>query len=278
MAFHAKLVSSAVFALAILHMIEASSEGASQKDLPEYCSKGGEIDWMAVLGKAFELYQNYASKQEASAARSPLEDLLAAAFSQKTDSAVPRAKSETAENANGEGSTGTNQPDVTAALLSSLLSNLGNADGPSKKSAEADPMAGLKTVLDGLNALNGKGSSSGSTGAGSIDLSKLAPLVLQGLPSLLGTQGSGSQASVLALLGSLLGNQQSGQGLEKIFSQVLKIIFNPDRKGKDGNLADGLEPAISTVIESLLKAGFKDDASAKDAPKDTEKSTLRTEL
>nr|XP_050037373.1 uncharacterized protein LOC126534168 [Dermacentor andersoni]XP_054928704.1 uncharacterized protein LOC126534168 [Dermacentor andersoni]XP_054928705.1 uncharacterized protein LOC126534168 [Dermacentor andersoni] len=276
MAFHAKMVSSAVLALAILGVIEASSQGSSQKDLPEYCSKGGEIDWMAVLSKAFELYQNYASKQAASPARSPLEDILAAAVLQKSDSAVPGEESGATGKPDAKESAGTPQPDVTAALLSSLLSNLGNADGSSKKSAEADPMAGLKTVLDGLNALNGKGSSSGSAGA--IDLSKLAPLILQGLPTLLGTQGSGSQTSVLSLLGSLLGNQQTGKGLEKMFSQVLNTIFNPDRKGKDGGVADGLEPAISNVIESLLKAGFKDDASTNDVPKDTEKSTLRSEL
>ncbi|XP_075554932.1 uncharacterized protein LOC142587654 isoform X2 [Dermacentor variabilis] len=278
MAIHAKLVSSAFFALAIIGVIEASSQGSSQKDLPEYCSKGGEIDWMAVLSKAFELYQNYASKQAASPARSSLEDILAAAVQQKSDNAVPGEESGTAAKPDAKESAGTHQPDVMAALLSSLLSNLGNADGSSKKSAEADPMAGLKTVLDGLNALNGKGSPSGSAGAGSLDLSKLAPLILQGLPSLLATQGSGSQTSVLSLLGSLLGNQQSGKGLEKMFSQVLNSIFSPDRKGKEGGVADGLEPAISTVIESLLKAGFKDDASTNDAPKDTETSTLRTEL
>ncbi|KAL1418064.1 hypothetical protein MTO96_026339 [Rhipicephalus appendiculatus] len=75
-----------------------------------------------------------------------------------------------------------------------------------------------------------------------------------------------------------MGNQQAGQGLEKMFSQVLKTIFSPDRQGKEGNLADGLEPALSGVIESLLKAGLKEDSTTKDAPKDTESSTLRTEL
>lgn len=276
MVLNAKLVFSVVFAFFLFGVNEASSEETSKKDLPEYCSKGGEIDWMAVAGKAFELYQNYASKETASRARTPLEEMLVAALTQKADSAVPPATSESTANADAKDSAG--PPDISAALLGSLLSNLGNAGGSSKKSADADPMAGFKTMLDGLGALNTKESSSGGPGAVGLDLSKLAPLIMQALPSLLGSQGSGSQASVLSLLGSLMGNQQGGQGLEKMFSHVLKTIFSPDRQGRDGSLADGLEPALSGVIESLLKAGLKEDASSKDTPKDTESSTLRTEL
>lgn len=277
MRFHRKLALSGIYVLVLLAVIGASQE-TPEKELPEYCSKGGEIDWMAVLGKALELYRNYASKQTVSKPRSPLEDILIAALSQKAGKAAPPAPSESTANADAVNSAGASQPDISAALLGSLLSNLGNTDASSKKSTEADPMAGLKTLLDGLSALNSKDSGSGGQGAGSLDLSKLAPLVLQGLPSLLGSQGSGSQGSVLSLLGSLMGDQQSGQGLEKIFSQVLKTIFNPDRQGKDGNLAEGLEPALSGMIESLLKAGFKEDASPKDLPKDAETPTLRTEL
>ncbi|KAL1418063.1 hypothetical protein MTO96_026338 [Rhipicephalus appendiculatus] len=164
MGLYAKLLFSAVLALFLLSVNEASPEETSKKDLPEYCSKGGEIDWMAVLGKAFELYQSYSSKQTASRPRTPLEEMLIAALTQKADSAVPPTTGETSENADAKESAG--QPDMSAALLGSLLSNLGNAGGSSKKSADADPMAGLKTMLDGLGALNGKDSSSGSAGAG----------------------------------------------------------------------------------------------------------------
>ncbi|XP_075722400.1 uncharacterized protein LOC119167439 [Rhipicephalus microplus] len=273
MGLYSKLVFSAVVTLFLLGVNEASLEETSKKDLPEYCSKGGEIDWTAVLGKAFELYQSYSSKQTASRPRTPLDEILVAALSQKTDSAGPPSTGESAAKADAKDRAG--QPDISAALLGSLLSNLGNAGASSQNSADADPMAGLKTMLDGLGALNGKESSSAS--AGGLDLSKLVPLIMQGLPSLLGSQGSGSQASVLSLLGSLMGNQQGGQGLEKMFSQLLKSIFSPDRQAKNGNLAEGLEPALSGVIESLLKAGLKEDTT-KDATKDTESSTLRTEL
>ncbi|KAK8767510.1 hypothetical protein V5799_005715 [Amblyomma americanum] len=139
-------------------------------------------------------------------------------------------------------------------------------------------MDNLKTVLEGLSALNGKDSSSGGAGAESLDLSKLAPLVLQGLPSLLGSQGGGSQANVLSLLSTLMGSQQGGQGgLEKVFSQALKTVFSPGQSGNDGT-KDGLESALSGAFESLLKAGLKDDSPSQETPKDTKKSKSRTEL
>lgn len=268
-----KLVASALSAFAVLCLAQATQDTA-QKDLPAYCSKGGEIDWLAIMGKAIELYQNYASKSAESTSRSPLEDILQG-LQQKPGSATPKKDSEPSASTDAKKSKANPQPDISAALLGSLLSNLGSTGGDSQKADAANPTDSLKNVLEGLSALNGKGSSSGSAGADSLDLSKLGPLLLQGLPSLLGAQGGGSQPDVMSLLSSLMGSQQGGQGgLEKMFSLAMKSIFSPNRPGKDAT-KDGLESALSGAFESLLKAGLKEDSSSHDTPKDAKKSKSR---
>lgn len=248
------------------------AEAKSKTKMPDHCTKDGEVDWLALVGKLLEMYQNY--KPSKSSGGSPLEEALLSAFKGNADTAAPKASGDSDTASDSKRSSGSAQPDVSAALLGSIISNLAKASAPSKKGGAADPMDGLKSIIDGLSALNGK-DSAGGTGADSLDFSKLAPLVLQMLPSLMGKQSGGSQPNILSLLAPLLGGQQEGgQVLEKLVSQGLQMLFNDGKSGKDDSHGPSLDSLLS-LAELFTKDTMKEDSSE---PRDTPKSKLKTEL
>lgn len=247
------------------------TEAKAKTKMPDHCTKDGEVDWLALAGKLLEMYQNY--KPSKSSGGSPLEEALLSAFKGDADTSAPKASTDS-HTSDSKRSSSSAQPDASAALLGSIISNLAKAGTPSKKGGAADPMDGLKGILDGLSALNGKGST-GGTGADSLDFSKLAPLVLQMLPSLLGKQSGGSQPNILSLLAPLLGGQQEGgQVLEKLVSQGLQMLFNDGKSGKDDSHGPSLDSLLS-LAELFTKDTLKEDSSEQ---QDTPKSKLKTEL
>lgn len=248
-----------------------STEGKRKAKVPDHCTKDGQIDWIALMGKLFEMYQNYNPSK--SSGGSPIEDALLSAFKGNAGTAKPKSTRDSDTASESKQSSGGTQPDLSAALLGSIMSNLAKAGAPSKKGGAADPMDGLKGIIDGLSALQGKDSAGGS-GADSIDFSKLTPLLLQMLPSLLGTKSDSSQLNLLSMLMPLLeGQNEGGELLKTLVSQGLKMFLNSGKPGDDSHGPD-LDSLLS-LADLFTKDTSKEDTSA---PRETTKSKLKTEL
>lgn len=238
-------------------------------DCGDHCTKDGEVDWIALIGKLFEMYQNFQPSK--SSGGSPIGDALLSAFKGSGDSAKPKSTRDSDTASESKQSSSSAQPDLSAALLGSIISNLAKAGASSKKGGAADPMDGLKSIIGMLGALDGKGGS----GADSLDFSKLTPMLLQMLPSLLGTKSDGSQLNLLSMLMPLLDGQgEGGELLKTLVSQGLKMFLNGGKSGKDDSHGPDLDSLLS-LAELFTKDTLKEDTSA---PRETPKSKLKTEL